>query len=63
MMFVGKDAVVGSIGGGEAEYLAISHVAETDSVTVREYHLNNKHADGLDMVCGGTIKVLFVPVD
>ena len=63
MMFVGKDRVIGSIGGGEAEHLAISHVAETDAVTVREYHLNNKHADGLDMVCGGTIKVLFVPVD
>lgn len=62
MMFVGKDKVVGSIGGGEAEYLAISHVAETASVTVREYRLNNKHADGLDMVCGGTIKVLFLPV-
>ncbi len=62
MMFVGKDQVVGSIGGGEAEYLAISHVAETTAVTVREYHLNNKHADGLDMVCGGTIKVLFVPM-
>lgn len=62
MMFVGKDKIVGSIGGGEAEYLAISHVAETTSVTMREYHLNNKHADGLDMVCGGTIKVLFVPV-
>jgi hypothetical protein len=29
---------------------------------VREYHLNNKKADGLDMVCGGTIKVLFIPV-
>lgn len=62
MMFVGKDKVVGSIGGGEAEYLAISHVAETSSVTVREYRLNNKHADGLDMVCGGTIKALFLPV-
>ena len=62
MMFVGRDQVIGSIGGGEAEYLAISHAAETTSVTVREYHLNNKHADGLDMVCGGTIKVLFLPV-
>lgn len=62
MMFVGKDKIIGSIGGGEAEYLAISHAAKTTSVTMREYHLNNKHADGLDMVCGGTIKVLFIPV-
>ena len=62
MMFVGRDQVVGSIGGGEAEYLAISHAAETTSATMREYHLNNRHADGLDMVCGGTIQVLFLPV-
>ncbi len=62
MMFVGKDKVFGSIGGGEAEYLAISHAAETVSVISREYRLNNKHADGLDMVCGGSILVLFLPI-
>jgi xanthine dehydrogenase accessory factor len=62
MMFVGADQVLGSIGGGEAEYLAIDHARSTTEITTREYRLNNKRADGLDMVCGGTIKVLFVPV-
>jgi xanthine dehydrogenase accessory factor len=62
MMFVGEDQVLGSIGGGESEYLAIEHARSTTQVTTREYRLNNKRADGLDMVCGGTIQVLFVPV-
>ena len=62
MMFVGNDQVLGSIGGGESEYLAIEHARITNKITSREYRLNNKRADGLDMVCGGTIQVLFVPV-
>lgn len=62
MMFVGTEQVLGSIGGGESEYLAIAHARSTTEITTREYRLNNKHADGLDMVCGGTINVLFVPI-
>ena len=62
MMFVGKNTVLGSVGGGEPEYLAIAHAREITEITTKEYHLNNKRADGLDMVCGGTIRVLFIPV-
>ena len=62
MMFVGADQVLGSIGGGESEYLAMEDARCTREVTTREYRLNNKRADGLDMVCGGTIQVLFIPV-
>lgn len=62
MMFVGANQILGSIGGGESEYLAIEHARSTTEITMREYRLNNKRIDGLDMVCGGTIKVLFVPI-
>ena len=62
MMFVGEDKVLGSIGGGEPEYIAIGHARECTSLTVREYVLNNKGANGLDMICGGTIQVMFIPV-
>lgn len=62
MMFVGEDKVLGSIGGGEPEYIAIGHARECKSLTVREYVLNNKGANGLDMICGGTIQVMFIPV-
>ena len=62
MMFVGEDKVLGSIGGGEPEYLAIRHAKECHSITTRQYVLNNRGANGLDMICGGTIHVMFIPV-
>lgn len=63
MMFVGKEAVLGSIGGGEPEYLAIRHARENPCFSTRELVLNNRGANGLDMICGGTIKVTFIPID
>ncbi len=62
MMFVGEDKVLGSIGGGEPEYLAIQHARETQCFSVEQYVLNNRDGNGLDMICGGTIRVLFIPV-
>ena len=62
MMLVTKDHVLGSIGGGEPEYLAISHARAISSLDTQEYTMNNTVANGLDMVCGGKIKVLFLPV-
>lgn len=61
MMFVGEE-VIGSIGGGEPEYLAICHAKETSVCHIREYTLNNTSPNGLDMICGGRIQVLFIPV-
>jgi xanthine dehydrogenase accessory factor len=61
MMFVGEEQILGSIGGGEPEYLAISQARACRGVECRQYVLN-KGANGLDMICGGTIQVLFVPV-
>lgn len=63
MMFVGKDRVLGSIGGGEPEYLAICHARENVRFSVRELVLNRSSANGLDMICGGTVKVIFIPLD
>ena len=62
MMFVGKDKVLGSIGGGEPEYLAICQAKEHSGCCLRKYTLNNTAANGLDMICGGNITVLFIPV-
>ena len=63
MMFVGHNKILGSIGGGEPESLVINCARETTAVTVREYRLNNQLHKGLDMVCGGTITVLFIPME
>ena len=62
MMFVGKDNVLGTIGGGEPEYRAIRHARENPDFSLHEYALNRAAANGLDMICGGTIKVAFIPV-
>lgn len=62
MMLVTKDHVLGSIGGGEPEYLAIRHARAVSSLNEQDYTMNNTVANGLDMVCGGRIKVLFIPV-
>ena len=62
MMFVGQNSVLGSIGGGEPEYLAMLHAKEVSRPDVKEYTLNNTAANGLDMICGGRITVMFIPV-
>ena len=62
MMFVGEENVLGSIGGGEPEYLAIRDARECNAPIIRQYVLNNRGNNGLDMICGGTIQVLFIPV-
>ena len=62
MMFVGEDRVLGSIGGGEPEYRCIRHARENPFFSIQEYALNNAAANGLDMICGGTIKVMFIPL-
>lgn len=62
MMLVGKENVLGSIGGGEAEYLAIGHAGENPVYALRQYKMNNAERESLDMICGGTIQVLFIPV-
>ena len=62
MMFVGEKDTLGSIGGGEPEYRAIRHAMENPNFSVREYTLNRAADNGLDMICGGTIKVAFIPL-
>lgn len=62
MMFVGRDKVIGTIGGGEPEYLAICHAKEHHGFAVKEYILRNTAANGLDMICGGTVSIAFIPV-
>ncbi len=63
MMFVGEDKVLGTIGGGEPEYLAIRHARTSPCFSIRELVLNNRSTNGLDMICGGTISVVFIPVE
>lgn len=62
MMLVTPDKVLGTIGGGESEYRSICHARETASWDIQTYGLHHSAAGGLDMACGGRLKVLFLPV-
>ena len=62
MMFVGENSILGTVGGGEPEHRIIQHARENPNFSVQEYALNRSAANGLDMICGGTIKVAFIPI-
>lgn len=62
MMLVTEDRILDSIGGGTVEFAAIEDARSNPQAAIREYHLNNKDSERLGMICGGSNKVLFIPV-
>ncbi len=62
MMFVTEDKIIDSIGGGAVEYAAIQDARICKTVMVKEYQLNQEQSENLGMICGGSNKVLFVPL-
>lgn len=63
MMFVTQERTVGSIGGGSAEYAATLEARRTHAVHEMTYDLSNRDSAQLGMICGGTCRVLFIPVE
>lgn len=62
MMFVAEDEVIDSIGGGAVEFAAIEDARNCDRCMIKEYKLNQEDLVNLGMICGGTNKVLFIPL-
>ena len=62
MMFVTEEKVYDSIGGGAVEFAAIDDARTCDHIMIKDYYLNSKDAGNLGMICGGSNKVLFIPV-
>ena len=62
MMLVTSDKVYDSIGGGAVEFAAIDDARTCEHVMIKDYCLNSKEAGNLGMICGGSNKVLFIPV-
>lgn len=62
MMFVNEEHVVDSIGGGTIEFAVVRDARQIREAAVKEYCLNNEESQALGMICGGSNKVLFVPV-
>lgn len=62
MMLVTENKTIDSIGGGVVEYAATKDAQECKEVMIKEYQLNNQHSESLGMICGGSNKVLFIPI-
>ena len=62
-MLVCRDRILGSIGGGQAEFMATEHAKNMTGCNIEEYNLNVTDSDEPGMICGGTIKVMFIPLE
>lgn len=63
MMFVTDDRTVDTIGGGPVEMAAIKDARCCNEIMIKEYDLSNAESEKLGMICGGTNRVLFVPLE
>lgn len=62
-MFVFRDgSTAGSIGGGKVEFEAGKHAMDVRKMETKIYELGQGVGD-LGMICGGTVRVLFEPVN
>lgn len=62
-MFVCRDgSTAGSIGGGKVEFEAGKHAVNIRNTETKVYELGQGAGD-LGMICGGTVRVLFEPVN
>ena len=63
MMFVGEYGITDTIGGGAIEHAVIQEAMNLDHVMEKEYQLNSSESAQLGMICGGSNRVLFVPLE
>ncbi|MDD7738600.1 MAG: selenium cofactor biosynthesis protein YqeC [Fusicatenibacter sp.] len=62
MMFVGEESVIGSVGGGAVEFAVIREARNHPKAQIKEYQLNQKESAELGMICGGSNRILFLPI-
>ena len=62
MMLITESEFIDSVGGGNIEYAVIEDAKTCTGVMIRDYNLNNKDSIRLGMICGGSNKVLFIPI-
>lgn len=62
MMLVHENGIIDTIGGGRIEYQVIQDAKVCQNIQMKTYTLNNEDSSNLGMICGGTHKVLFIPI-
>lgn len=63
MMLVTKKGILGTIGGGALEQEVILRAGKIKRITEKTYDLSNQDSAALGMICGGTNRILYVPLD
>lgn len=62
MMLVTDNGTLGSIGGGVLEKAVIETAKQVREISYDTYDLSSEESKNLGMICGGTNKILFVPL-
>ena len=62
MMLVTENGQIDTLGGGAIEDQVIKDARAVTSPCIKEYNLSSSDASKLGMICGGTNKVLFIPL-
>lgn len=62
MMYVTKNQIYGSVGGGNIENHVILNARNHPEVSIQHFELNNSEGATLGMICGGSNDVLFIPI-
>lgn len=63
MMLVTDSGQIDTLGGGAIENQVISDAKTIDTPFIKEYNLGPSDSAKLGMICGGTNKILFIPID
>lgn len=63
MMLITPDSQIDTLGGGAIENQVIKDAKSTSIPCIREYNLGSSDSAKLGMICGGTNKVLFIPLN
>jgi xanthine dehydrogenase accessory factor len=62
MMFVSKDEVIDSVGGGLVENQVIQDCKDITEIEVKDYQFSRENGKNLEMVSDGSNKTLFIPL-
>lgn len=63
MMLVTKDSQIDTLGGGAIENQVIIDARSIKTPCIKEYNLGPSDSAKLGMICGGTNKILFIPLN
>ena len=62
MLVKGDGSILGSVGGGMVEHEVIRHAVTVTEIEEQMYDLSNSESAKLGMICGGTNRILFIPL-